>query len=289
MTTSVAGTTFGSRLAAVTAERGPLCVGIDPHPALLTSWGLPDDAAGLAVFALAVVEAVGDAIAVFKPQSAFFERHGSRGIAVLERTIEAIRDRGAIALLDVKRGDMESTMQAYAEAYVRDGAPLAADAITVSPYLGLPSLQPVLDMAAANDRGVFVLALTSNPGGATVQHARGADGRTVAGSLIAGVAERNAGAEPLGSVGLVVGATIGDIVAEHGYDLTGVNGPLLAPGLGAQGATPADLARVFGSARGAVLPAASRSLLSTGPNLDAFRAATLAYAAECRAVLRPEA
>src|SRR6185436_10238340 len=97
--------TFGERLYAAVDQRGPLCVGIDPHPGLLARWGLPDDADGLGRFADLAVEAVAGEVAVVKPQSAFFERHGSAGIAVLERTVTAARAAGALVLLDVKRGD----------------------------------------------------------------------------------------------------------------------------------------------------------------------------------------
>jgi orotidine-5'-phosphate decarboxylase len=263
---------FGARLHRAMIRRGPLCVGIDPHPGLLAAWGLDDDPAGLERFALGVVEAIGEQVAVLKPQSAFFERHGSRGIAVLERTLAATRDAGALSIVDAKRGDIGSTMAAYADAYAGDGCPLAGDAVTASPFLGFGSLRPLLDAARRTGRGVFVLALTSNPEGAQVQHARGADGTTVAGALIGAAAAENAGASPLGSVGLVVGATVGRPARD--YDLAGVNGPLLAPGIGAQGAAPADLPRVFGSAGRAVLASVSREVLAAGPAPAGLRAAS---------------
>jgi orotidine-5'-phosphate decarboxylase len=172
--------TFGERLHRAVRARGPLCVGIDPHTALLHRWGLADDVAGLERFTFTVAEALADRVAVCKPQSAFFERFGSRGIQVLESIIRQLRDAGVIVLLDVKRGDIGSTMAAYAGAYLDPTSPLCADAITVSPYLGVGSLRPAFDAAAAHGGGVFVLALTSNPEGPTVQHAVTADGRTVA-------------------------------------------------------------------------------------------------------------
>ena len=182
---------FGSRLAAAMDERGPLCLGIDPHPGLLDSWGLPDDADGLAAFADATLEAFTGVGAAIKPQSAFFERHGSRGIAVLERLLADARSAGVLTILDVKRGDIGSTMAAYAEAYLMDGSPLAADAITVSPYLGAGSLEPAFELAARTHRGLFVLCLTSNPEGPSVQHAR-AEGEAVAAAVARDVAQRNA-------------------------------------------------------------------------------------------------
>lgn len=271
---------FGARLHAAVAERGPLCVGIDPHAGLLQQWGLPDSAAGVERFGMTVVEAVGDLAAVLKPQAAFFERHGSAGLAALERVLAAGRAAGALMLSDVKRGDIGSTVQAYADGWLDPASPLWSDAVTASPYLGLGSLQPMIDTALRHGGGVFVLALTSNPEGASVQRARAAEGGTVAGQVLAGLARLNAGAEPLGSCGAVVGATIGP----SGEDLE-VNGPLLAPGLGAQGATAADLEQVFGAALPRVLPAMSREVLQAGPDRQGLREATLRAVEQFRGVL----
>ena len=273
--------TFGNRLHRAVAARGPLCVGIDPHAALLTRWGLSDDVAGLERFARTVVDALADRVAVLKPQSAFFERFGSRGIGILESTIRQSREAGALVLLDVKRGDIGSTMAAYASAYLDPSSSLCSYAITLSPYLGVGSLRPAFDMAAAHGGGVFVLALTSNPEGPTVQHAVTGDGRTVAQAVIDEISQLNAGADPLGSVGLVVGATIGDT----GHDLSKVNGPLLAPGLGAQGATPAGLRAIFGESVRNVLPSYSREVLNAGPDVADLRAAAQRAADDCRAAL----
>jgi orotidine-5'-phosphate decarboxylase len=218
---------------------------------------------------------------VVKPQSAFFERFGARGVGILESTIRQLRDSGSLVLLDVKRGDIGSTVRAYAEAYLDPSSPLYVDAVTASPYLGVGSLAPMFELAAEHGGGVFVLALTSNPEGAAVQHARTPDGRTVAQTVIDEISQLNAGATPLGSFGLVVGATIGDT----GHDLSRVGGPLLAPGLGAQGATAADLRTVFGASLPAVLPSYSREVLGAGPDVAALRAAADRVLAECRAVV----
>ncbi|WP_037570762.1 orotidine-5'-phosphate decarboxylase [Phaeacidiphilus oryzae] len=272
---------FGARLSRAMAERGPLCVGIDPHASLLDAWGLPDDVSGLESFARTCVEALADRVAVLKPQAAFFERFGSRGVAVLERTIAAAREAGALVVTDAKRGDIGSTMAAYAEAFLDPASPLFSDALTVSPYLGFGSLRPAVDAARAAGSGLFVLALTSNPEGASVQRAVGADGRTtVAGQILRELAAENAGAEPMGSFGAVVGATLGDA----GVDLA-INGPLLAPGIGAQGATARDIPKVFGSAARLVVPSVSRGVLSRGPAVAALREAAEQQAAEVRAAL----
>jgi orotidine-5'-phosphate decarboxylase len=275
---------FGARLAAAMAGRGPLCVGIDPHPALLAAWGLDDDVAGLERFSLTVVEALAGRVAVLKPQCAFFERHGSRGVAVLERVLADAAAAGALTIADAKRGDIGSTMAAYADAFVGDGSPLAADAVTASPFLGFESLRPLLDLAAGTGRGVFVLALTSNPEGPQVQHARAADGRTVAQTILDAAAAENAGAVPLGSVGVVVGATTGGSGVQH--DLA-VNGPLLAPGIGAQGAGPDELRAVFGATLPAVLASSSREVLRGGPTVAGLREAADRTLAQVRAAVTP--
>ncbi|NUS12855.1 MAG: orotidine-5'-phosphate decarboxylase, partial [Streptomyces sp.] len=201
---------FGARLRRAVDDRGQLCVGIDPHASLLADWGVGDGVAGLERFAMTAVEALAEQVAVLKPQSAFFERFGSRGVAVLERTVAAAREAGALVLMDAKRGDIGSTMAAYAATYLDPDSPLFSDAVTVSPYLGFGSLRPALDAAAGAGAGVFVLALTSNPEGAQVQRATAEDGRPVAQVVLDAIAAENAGAAPLGSVGAVVGATLGD-------------------------------------------------------------------------------
>jgi orotidine-5'-phosphate decarboxylase len=271
-------TAFGARLAQAVGVHGPLCVGLDPHPGLLARWGLTDDVEGLSRFADACVTAFAGQVAVVKPQSAFFERHASGGIAVLERVLSAFAGSGTLTILDVKRGDVGSTMDGYSDAYLAVGAPLGADAVTLSPYLGFGSLAPALTAAAEAGRGVFVLARTSNPEGAEVQLATLGE-RSVAQGVVDAAGARNADAEPLGDVGVVVGAT-----HDHGLDLSALNGPVLAPGIGAQGAGPADVAARFCGLRGVVLPAAARSLLAAGPEPAALRAAAAVLRDELAAV-----
>ena len=253
-------------------------MGIDPHAGLLHEWGLDDDVAGLERFALGVVEAVAPHCSVVKPQSAFYERFGSRGVAVLERVIAQARAAGALVLLDVKRGDIGSTSQAYADAYLDQSSPLAADAITASPYLGFGSITPMIETARKHDAGVFVLAETSNKEGPEVQHARLDDGQTVAARMIDHLRELNGDAQPLGSFGAVVGATIGESDIDFAF-----NGPILAPGYGAQGGTAADVARIFGGAVGNVIPSSSREVLRLGPDPVAMRDAVRRANDELRA------
>ncbi|KZS70274.1 Orotidine 5'-phosphate decarboxylase [Mycobacterium kansasii] len=259
-------TGFGARLAEAKARRGPLCLGIDPHPELLRAWDLPATADGLAAFCDICVRAYAG-FAVVKPQVAFFEAYGAAGYAVLERTIAALRANGVLVLADAKRGDIGSTMAAYAAAWAGD-SPLAVDAVTASPYLGFGSLRPLLEVAAAHDRGVFVLAATSNPEGATVQRAD-ADGRTVAQLIVDHVAAANKATEPgPGSVGVVVGATV-----LQPPDLSALGGPVLVPGVGVQGGRPEALGGLGGAAPAQLLPAVSREVLRAGPGVPAIRSA----------------
>ena len=277
---------FGHRLAEAMDRLGPLCVGIDPHVELLRDWGLEDTPEGLAAFGETVVSASIDAAAAVKPNIAFFERHGARGIAALEYVLGKAREHDLITIMDAKRGDIGSTMAGYADAFLRPGAPLECDAVTLSPYLGFGSLEPALSLAAENGKGVFVLALTSNPEGASVQHARTADGESVAGAMVREAAQRNVGAQPRGDVGLVVGATVGSAMSDLGIDLGGLNGPILAPGMGALGAGPAEVTATFGNASSLVLVNHSRGVLSAGPFAEKLRGAIQAAAGAAQYALR---
>lgn len=256
--------TFGHRYREVVMDRGRLCVGIDPHPELLEQWGLPVSGAGLRAFGEICVEVLGPVASVIKPQVAFFEAFGSEGFAALESVIKGCQAGGALVIADAKRGDIGSTMAAYARAWLDPAAPMSSDALTASPYLGFGSLAPAIDLARANGRCVFALARTSNPEGGPVQLAQ-RDGVSVAQRIVDAAASANT--DGSATLGLVVGAT-----REHGLDLTGLNGPILAPGLGAQGAGAGDLRGVFGgSDLGWLLPASSRAVLRMGPDPKSLR------------------
>ncbi len=251
--------TFAERLDSALHKRGPLCVGVDPHPELLQAWDLPLSADGLERFAEICVEAYDGHVAVVKPQVAFFEPFGSAGILVLENMIKVFRGSGTLVLADAKRGDIGSTMDAYARAWLDESSPLCSDAVTVSPYLGFGSLEPAL--AHTPERGVFVLAATSNPEGAQVQQGTGLDGRSISQTIVDEAGARNA------SVGVVVGATL-----THAPDLSRVNGPILMPGVGAQGGGADTVRNLVGDNTKAVLPAVSRDVLKAGPSVDKLRA-----------------
>ncbi|WP_165214625.1 orotidine-5'-phosphate decarboxylase [Schaalia sp. ZJ1691] len=264
---------FGDRLYQSMREHGSVCVGIDPHASLLAQWGLDDTVEGLRQFSLRVVDALGGQVGAFKPQSAFFERFGSRGVAVLEEVIAACREAGSLCIVDAKRGDIGSTMEGYAQAFLDDSSPLAGDAVTLSPYLGVGSLKPAFDRAAQTGRGIFVLALTSNPEGASVQHARGEDGTAVAVSVVDTVASFNANYEQhhMGSFGVVIGATVGSAITDLGVDVQALNGPILAPGVGAQGAQAAQVRDIFTGATDRVVASSSRAILRCGPSVEGLR------------------
>ena len=270
---------FGDRLAKAMAERGPLCVGIDPHPNLLEQWGLEDSAAGLAAFTEAVYEGCAPFAATLKPQVALFERHGSAGLAVLEALFARAAADGVLIVADAKRGDIGSTMKAYADVWLGSSSPLGTDSVTLSPYLGFESLRPALDLADENDRGTFVLALTSNPEGKSVQHVGASESEgAVAKRIIAATTAENASRqwEQMGPCGLVVGATVGQALVDLGIDLSVFNGPILSPGYGAQGASAADLYRVFAGVESQVLVNSSRGVLAAGPSVEGLAQAAQA-------------
>lgn len=280
---------FGSRLSAAMAHHGPLCVGIDPHPSLLDAWKLPDSASGVRTFSQTVVAALADTVAAVKPQTAFFERHGSAGMAALEELIHSCKEHDLLCIVDAKRGDIGSTMAGYTDAYIAAGGPFSGDALTVSPFLGVQALSGAAEAAKENSRGLFILALTSNPEGAQIQHARTTRGLSVAAEIARAAEAWNAGCAGLGDIGLVVGATIGEAARAHGVDLAGVNGPLLAPGIGAQGGDISDLRLTFGQALPQVLVNSSREILQHGPDRSAIADAARALSTRLGSIQQDDA
>jgi orotidine-5'-phosphate decarboxylase len=274
---------FGARVADAVGRFGPLCAGIDPSAALLHAWGLPDDATGLRSFCRICVEALGGAVAVIKPQVAFFERHGSAGMAELERLLVEAREAGLLVLADAKRGDIDTTAAAYADAWLREGSTLAADAVTVHPYLGLAALAPLITLAGRTGRGVIVVTRSSNPEGRLIQEAVTRSGDSVEESLLAEIAAWNESPElPTGTVGAVVGATLPRSI----FPLSQLGGVILAPGLGAQGAQLDEIAERFGGcAPGTVVASTSRALLASGPKPAELRRAAADLSNELAAVL----
>jgi orotidine-5'-phosphate decarboxylase len=268
---------FQTRFVELAAERSPLCIGIDPSAESLNGWGLADDLPGLRAFCERMVEACAPLAAVIKPQSAFFERHGPAGMEVLRDTVAAAKGHGALVIIDVKRGDISTTAAAYGDAFLGPNSAFGGDAITASAYLGFGSLDPIFAVARREAAGVFVVVRSSNPEGSELQQARLPDGRTVAEHLADQIAARDAAEEPngLGLIGAVLGATMGAEAGRLADRLP--NALLLLPGIGAQGATIADVRSQFGAHYARVIPTISRGIARAGP-----AAADLRRAVECQ-------
>ncbi len=264
-------TPFAERFAAGRGRFGPLTLGADPHDQLLSTWGLPDDADGLERFADIVIAAAAGTVGLIKPQSAFYERHGWRGIRTLTRLVETARAEGILVILDVKRGDVGSTNDAYAQAYLGDDAPIQADALTVHPYLGLAAMGTCIDRARQAGACLLVVTRSTNPEGRAIQAARAISGESVEQRLLTEIGAINARLAP-GGTG-PVGAVFGSAPDWPALDLAAANALFLVPGIGAQGGTPADVARTFAACPDRVIPSASRSLLAAGPGVTALKEA----------------
>jgi orotidine-5'-phosphate decarboxylase len=277
--------TFASRFAAVRSHLSPLVWGLDPSGQLLDSWGLGDTADGLDRFADIVLEAAVGTVGLVKPQSAFYERHGWRGFRTLARLVAEARSGGLLVIMDAKRGDIGSTNDAYAEAFLGKGAPLEADALTVHPYLGLGGMGAFVTRAQEAGSCLLVVTRSSNPEGRAIQAALDASGRSVEEALLDEIGTLNSTLAP-GGIG-PIGAVVAPTHLEPQLDLAAMQGLFLAPGVGAQGATPADVAQAFSACPDRVMPSASRSLLLDGPDPSRLRDTAAALAAEFRQVLAP--
>jgi orotidine-5'-phosphate decarboxylase len=275
-------TPFQTRFVELAAERSPLCVGIDPSAESLKAWRLDDDAPGLRAFCERMVDSCAPLVAAIKPQSAFFERHGPVGMEVLRHTVEQAKRHGALVIIDVKRGDISSTAAAYGEAFLGPRSPFGGDAITASAYLGFGSLEPICQIAKREAAGAFVVVRSSNPEGTELQQAKLPDGRSVAEHLADQIAARNAAeeADGLGLIGAVLGATMGEEAARLADRLP--NSLLLVPGIGAQGATIADLRSHFGAHTARLVPSISRGIARAGPAAADLRRAVEHHIAEIR-------
>jgi orotidine-5'-phosphate decarboxylase len=234
---------FGERLLRKFELRGQLCVGVDPSADQLSRWALPKTAAGAEQFCMKILESCQDEIGILKPQVAFFEQFGSEGFAVLERVLSRASDAGFLVIADAKRGDIGSTMDGYARAWLASEGPFLADALTISPFLGPKSLDETISLASSNSKGIFILAATSNPEAKALQSSIDTNHESVAGNIASYAAGFNK--EPLGSVGLVIGAQANLVdmaIATSELSLT----PILAPGFGSQGAKLSQARSIFG-------------------------------------------
>lgn len=280
---------FGLRLKNAMAKYGPLCVGIDPHRKMLLNWGYKMDAQGAELFSMRMLQAMNGRAAAVKFQSSMFERYGSKGFAVLERVLYAARQMDVITIVDCGHGGLSTTISALADAYFKPDAPLLTDAITLLPYYGARSMGGLINEALNNGRGVFIASLTSNREGASLQTAIRQTGSYRGTTVAHGIAQTaqifNNNTKGMGSVGLIVGATIGDWMNGGGIDLTSFTGPILSPGYGWQGAEANDLKTVFAGTHGNVLVTVSRSIASHGPDIGALSTATERIAWDIRQAL----
>ncbi len=288
-TVQVGGMTFGDRVAeAVERKRSQILVGLDPRPELfpVELRGEPPAEAS-ARFCRGIVDAVAPYVVGVKPQLAFFEALGPPGLEAFEEVCTYARSAGLVVLADGKRGDIGSTARAYAAAYLEpkdEGGEPIADALTVNPYLGRDSVEPYLAACRRHGRGIFCVVRTSNAGGGEIQELVLSDGRTLWQHVAALVAEWGAdvvGDRGLSSVGAVIGATHPRAIAEARRLLP--QAVLLLPGIGAQGATPADVARAFTSGPASALVAAARSIIyAYRQGEEDWRSAASAEAARLR-------
>lgn len=277
---------FAERFGHLARARSPLCLGLDPSEDLILHWGLDDTVEGMRRFCGTVLEAAGDQIAVVKPQCGFFERRGPGGMQILANAITQAKSQGSLALIDCKRGDFPRTMEGYAHAMLGEDSGFGGDAMTVTAYLGLEALRPVIDRAATVGAAVFVVVRSSNTDGHFLQKARHDDGRTVAEALADSITaiNREAG-QTIGHVGVVIGATI-DAADNTILDRL-PQSLILAPGVGAQGGSIADVRDKFGDALQRTLPSVSRAILSQGPSVTRMRDAIERYKDEAWAAVHP--
>lgn len=296
----LAKTHFGDQLAdAVRAKKSAVCVGLDPR------WGsLPDSirsgidandrpavASATECYCRHVIDAVVEFAPIVKPQAAFFEQLGPSGMVALGSIIKYARDSGLLVLLDGKRGDIGTTAEAYADAYLGESSAWQCDALTVNPYLGDDTLKPFVDVCQARHAGIFVLVKTSNPGSGFLQD-KTVEGRTVyeqMAALVQQLCQPSVGASGYGSIGAVVGATYPEQLAKLRSQMT--NTWILIPGYGAQGGTASDVAHGFdknglgaivNSSRGTIFAYQSQRYSSLAWQ-DAIAAAARDMAAELRA------
>ena len=245
--------TFREKFTERADQHSPFCLGIDPSSEILSAWGFADDPQGLRDFCDRLGAWLGDDLALAKPQSACFERFGAAGALVLEQLIEDLRAAGVLTILDVKRGDIASTNESYAQAFFGMSSPMAVDAMTAHPFLGFADLMPLLDAAQQRGGMVFVVAASSNESGMALQSARLAHGESLTRALAVQIAAHEA-------AGAVVGATRKDLTSD---DFAAFGDSLvLTPGIGDQGGDFAALAR-FGNQRN-LIPTAARAVFAAG-------------------------
>ncbi len=252
-------TDFAARLIDGTRKFGPLCVGIDPHPGLIPDIFGGDTPEGVWKWSQAIIEAAAGKVAVVKPQVSLFERHGPEGMAALQAAARSARAAGLIVLMDAKRGDIGSTAEGYAQAYLSPGAPFEGDALTVNPYMGLDTVEPYAKLAKAHGKGVIVLVRTSNPGAADFQSRimGGAPLYVRVAEALGPLTERLMSPCGWSSLMMVIGATAPE--EARAVRALAPKALFLVPGYGAQGAAASEACSGLVNGQGGVV-SASRSV-----------------------------
>lgn len=255
---------FADRFVAATQTHGPLCVGIDPHVGRIPDYFGGDTPEGIEKWGLGIVELAADRVGIVKPQVAFFERHGWQGMRALSRVCDAAKEAGLLVLMDAKRGDIGSTAEGYAAAFLSKSAPFACDALTVNPYMGLDTLDPHLRLAEQNEKGVIVLARTSNPGSADYQ-AKDLEGAPLYARVVESLAplvERLKDSSGWSGLMLVTGAT-GPSEARLLRSLA-PDSLFLVPGYGAQKAGAEEALASFVNGQGGCVNASRGATFPSG-------------------------
>lgn len=261
---------FETRFHRLADAKSPFCLGVDPAPGLLLAAGLDDSPSGIRAFCERLLDAGQEFVGVVKPQIAYFERFGPDGLKEMKRLLDAARERNILTVVDAKRGDIDTTCMGYAQAYLGPDSYYNADALTVTAYMGFDALAPIIDTAREYGRGVFVVVMSSNPEGRSIQTALLADGtQSVADHLAEKIADYNtrAGTKVVGAVvGATVGPMLGGVVGRLDHGL------ILCPGIGHQGAQFSDLKQPFADARRSIMPTMARSIVRDGFTGNVLRA-----------------
>ncbi|MCI1936425.1 MAG: orotidine-5'-phosphate decarboxylase [Bifidobacteriaceae bacterium] len=292
MTTTAAGIPFGERLRSVVAHYGPLCVGIHPDEEILAAWGYEVSPDSLERFSMRMLQASLGKVGIVEFPSAFFERFGSPGIAVMERILYAAKKGGFVTILDTSRGGSASSLASFIDVYLEDSSPLAADAVTILPYFGFDSIRPFLRAAVERDRGVFIASIGVSPSAvhlhSAVRQSGVHAGETVAEGIIREAARFNDTTlmekgveEGIGSIGLSIGTAVDAQMYEEvsHFPLTSYNGPILSSSYEWDGDRAKSLASLLGHGKddtghtahdGTVVVSVSHSLSTAGPDLKAL-------------------
>jgi orotidine-5'-phosphate decarboxylase len=263
---------FSQKFLELAKTRSPFCLGIDPTEELFKSWGLNFDIAGLKKMCEIIIAAAKDNLALVKPQSAYFERFGPKGMEVLQNLVKEFHKKETLVLLDAKKADIGATTLSYAKAYLGKESPYNFDAITVTSYMGFEALMPLLEYAKEQNCGVFIVVRSSNIEGSMIQKASITDKTSIADYLSQKINDFNhqISNQSIGPIGAVMGATLA--FEDIKTTISKLNNCLiLTPGIGHQGASFEDLKTNYQAILKNLIPTSSRAVLSKGPDIVSLR------------------